>query len=109
MGRIEQDERLLLTLGPQAERFGTGLDAQLTVVAFRQVEHDRHQAGQRVDLGAERDALLGARGNAAPAALAELRQEERRRLTNGAGHNITSRAAGIGDPNPEPRRSGLVT
>src|SRR6185369_10015367 len=51
--------------------------AEAAAVAGLQVEDDRDQSGQRIDLGAERDAVFRTGGDAAPAPLAVLGEEER--------------------------------
>ena len=84
--RTEQLRGVLqLVVGPrlrrgsrrEAVRLRTRRQAQSAAVALREVEENGGQPGCGVDLGAQRDAVLRARLDAATAPLAELGEQER--------------------------------
>jgi len=66
----------LLGLGQQPIGLRAGGDAEAAAVADLEVEDDGNQAGGRVDLGAQRDAVLGAGLDTSAASLAVLREHE---------------------------------
>jgi hypothetical protein len=93
----------------QAERFWARVEAQPTPVAVRQIEFDRDEPGERVDLVTDSETTLQARGDTSPAPFAVLGHENRRRFPSDRRHGNTSRGASIRDARPEQRRSGFVT